>query len=167
MLRFVFGFGLVWVALLVWALIDRTGWGWQPPVAEQWPLLVAKLLGVPLVVAWFAIDLAQWRRPRRVFDSRVRAGVAPAAAGVVAGLLSVFLTAAALAVGATGLLGGPPPEPDFYDFGIVTIACVLGAGGAGLFLRRLRAAHCVHCGYNLVGGVGPRCPECGAAGSAA
>ncbi len=165
MLRFISGFALVWSAMFAWALIDRRDWLWQYAVGDEWPLIAAKLLAVPLVVAWFAIDLSDWRRPRRLFDPRVRAGVAPAAAGVVAGVVSVVLAAVGLALPATGILAQETVQPDLYDMGVIAVASAMAAWGAALAFRRLRRGHCVQCGYDLAGGVGPRCPECGAVGS--
>jgi hypothetical protein len=167
MLRFIVGFGLVWAILLAWAFLDSRDVSWRPAGGEEWLLIGAKLLVVPLVIGWFALDLADRRRPRRLFDPRVRAGLMPIGAGFVAGIVSVVLAAVGLAVPAAGVFSVGGPSADYYDVGVIAVASATAAWGAALAFRRLRRGHCVHCGYDLSGGVGPRCPECGAVGSVA
>ncbi len=152
-------------ALLAWALLDQRDWYWSQAVGQQWGLVAAKLLGLPVAAGWFAADLLERRRPRRIFDSRIRRPMAPIALGVLAGIVGVLLSGAAFAVmQALGVNWSGLPT-DYMDAAIVGAAAAVSAASTVLLLRRARPRTCIYCGYDLSGAISGRCSECGAVGS--
>lgn len=165
MLRFITGFAVVWAALLAWALLDQRDWFWAQAVGQQWPFVAAKLLGLPVAVGWFTADLLERRRPRRLFDARVRRPMAPILVGALAAVIAVVLAAGQLAVLQTGLVDTSALNANYTDAAILGVSAAVSAGLALLALRRARPGTCIQCGYDLSGVPAGRCPECGAAGS--
>lgn len=164
MIRFIVGCGAVWAGLFAWAAFDRVEGAAAIEVGLT--LIAAKMLGVPLVAAWFTAELLDRWRPRRVFDARVRRPLAPLIAGFGAGVLGALLTAGLFALAESALVDVSAVEPGDLDIAAMSGAAIFATGTVALGLGRLRVGDCVHCGYDLAGCVGGRCPECGAVGAA-
>ncbi|MCC6660017.1 MAG: hypothetical protein IT437_03935 [Phycisphaerales bacterium] len=164
MLRYVTSFGAVWVGMFAWALLDRRDWAWQTAAGGQWALVLVKLVGAPLVAAWFTLDLLERRRPRLAFDARVRSR-APWVMGLLAGAASVLLAAATLALAQSGLVN-VTIDADVLDLAAVGPATAAAVWLSLLPLRRLRPGSCMACGYDLSGSPTATCPECGGVATA-
>lgn len=110
------------------------------------------LVGIPLAAAWAAFELSTRLRPLRHFHPRARAWRPRLVSGAFAGLLSVCLSALAVA-----LFPNPPTDPYLFALG-----AALAVGATLRSLPRYVPGSCPSCGYDLAH-TPARCPECGSA----
>lgn len=151
----VFALSVFLVNMAVLATGAVCGWdllGGQP---ATWVSLVGELLVVPTALALVGVEIVNRISPRRMFDPRVPATMAPIFAGIVTALIGTTLTAGVL-----------PFNDQAHDVVVTGCASATASLVVCWIAPRRRNGICVRCGYDLSGSPSARCSECGAFHSA-